>query len=370
MRPEAAATGDGAQEFRIVRLNARLMPIHPMEATLYRRYGLRPVEVEAAAPAEIIPHVTECDALLVVSAALPRAVIDSLRQCRLISRLGTGTDKIDVAAATRRGILVANVPAFCVEEMADHAMAMLLALARRMPRMVHHMRAGTYNAARQEAVTTRRLNTRTLGLVGFGASAKALARRARAAGMRVLATRRDMTAPRHEAEALGVTMTALPALLAEADFVSLHLPLTTESYHLIDAAAIRAMKPGACLINTSRGALVDEDALVAALRAGHLAGAGLDTFEQIEIFAEGVRPSDHPLLELENVVLTPHVSGLSVEALEDVARTSAENLVSVLRGRRPLAANIVNPEVVPWMPLQEHDPALFATPAANPGEPS
>lgn len=350
---------DHLKTFRIIRLNARMLPIHPAEAAMYRRYDFWPTEVEAHTPEEILSHAADCDALFVVSAALPARVIDGLQKCRLISRLGTGTDKIDVAAAKRRGILVSNVPYFCVEEMADHALGMLIALARKFPQMSRDMFAGAYRRARREGILTRRISGRTLGIVGFGASGKALARRSRACGMNVLATRRNMAAPRDEADALGVEMAGLGGLLERSDFVSLHMPLTPETHHMLDEAALSRMKPGACLINTSRGALVDEQALARHLREGHLAGAGLDTFGDIDIFAPEESPPHHPLAGLDNVILTPHVSGLSVESLEDVAREGVGNTVAVLSGYMPPPENIVNRGVVPWCPLKAHEPGLL-----------
>jgi phosphoglycerate dehydrogenase-like enzyme len=182
--------------------------------------------------------------------------------------------------------------------------------------------------------------------------------------MRVLATRRNMAAAAQAAAELGVQMVDLDTLLAESDYVSLHLPLTVETYHLFDDATLRKMKPGAFLINTARGAIVDEDALVAVLREGRLAGAGLDTFEQINIHAEHEAPPSHPLLELENVVLTPHVAAGSVQSGQDVARGGVENVVAVLRGHWPKPENIVNRGVVPRFPLEPYDDALFG--AAEP----
>lgn len=346
------------RDYRVVRLNARLSPVSPLEAALYDRYSLEPIQAEANSVEELIPLVADCDALFAVSVSLPTAVIESLRQCRLISRLGNGTDKIDVATATRRGILVTNVPYFCVEEMADHALAMLLMLARRIPQMSRYMLAGAYPQARAESLQLQRVSHSVLGLVGFGASGQALAKRARACGMRVLATRKRMDS-RDEADALGVELVDLETVLTQADFVSLHLPLSPDTYHLIDATALQRMKPGACLINTSRGALVDELALEAALREGHLAGAGLDTFAGIEIFAENPAPPTHPLTQLENVILTPHVSGLSAQAAADVLTTGVANLVTVLSGHWPHPDNIVNQGVTPWVSLADYDPALL-----------
>ncbi len=341
------------QPYRVIRLNAMLGPVSDFEADQYRQHGLAPVQVEANTPEEIIPHVKDCDAIFVISTALPTPVIESLARCRVISRMGLGTDKIDVETATARGILVTNVPTFCVEEQADHTMALLLSLARQLPLMTKALRAGTFHAAHLATRKNQRLSTLTLGLVGFGGSAKATARRAAGFGMRVLATRRRMLPADPEAEALGVQMVDLDTLLAQSDYVSLHLPLTKQSYHLFDDATLRKMKPGAYLINTSRGAIVDETALVAALREGRLGGAGIDTYEGINIFDPNEAPPVHPLvlLEMDNVVLTPHVAAGSLQAGQDVARGAVENVAAVLNGRWPPRENIVNPEVVPRFPL-------------------
>ena len=345
--------------FDVVRLNSELFPAGGLEADLYERFGLRPRQVEANTPGTIIPHVAGCDALFAVSVALPREVIDSLRNCRLISRLGTGTDKIDVARATERGIVVSNVPEFGVEDMADHTMGMILSLQRRLPSMHRRMLRGEFFAARSETVAIRRPGECALGLVGFGASAKAVAARALPFGFRLLATRRNMQAPTEEAERLRVRMVDLPTLLRESDYVSLHLPLDAGSHHLLDEEAIALMKPGALLVNTSRGAIVDERALAAALREGRLAGAGIDTFEGIEIFTTDERPPDHPLVGLDNVLLSPHVSGLSRAATRTCADAGVRNLVCALRGCLPPPGHVVNPSVVPRVPLAPHDPAVF-----------
>jgi glyoxylate reductase len=231
-------------------------------------------------------------------------------------------------------------------------MALLLGLARKLPQMSRMMAAGRFVAARQLEATSLRLSTLTLGLVGFGRSATQTAKRARGFGMRVIATRSRTGVPSPEAEALGVTLTDLETVLRESDYVSLHLPLNVATRHLIDDARLRLMKPGAYLINTSRGALVDEQALVAALREGRLAGAGLDTFERIDIFDEHESPPIHPLLELDNVILTPHIAAGSVQATQDQMRGGVENVVAVLRGCWPPEAHVVNPDVVPAVPLR------------------
>lgn len=347
------------ESMHVVRLNADLHP-NDVEIELFKQYNLHPVFCEPTTPEEIIPYVEDCDALFAVSVNLPTPVIESLRRCKVISRLGTGTDKIDVATATKRGILVTNVPLFCIQEQADHAMMLILALERKLKMMDTMMRQGLWQRSKREAVGTHRLAARTLGLVGFGNSSQETAKRARAFGMRVLATRRRMDeAAIAEAAALGVEMVDLDTLLRESDYVSLHLPLNKATYHLFDEATLHKMKPGACLINTARGAIVDEMALVRVLREGHLSSAGIDTYEMIDVFVPEGDPPNHPLLELDNVLLTPHAAGLSQEAKRDVAVGGVQNVVSILSGHWPHPDQIVNLGVEPWFPLQPYDAALF-----------
>src|SRR5215475_8584089 len=221
-------------------------------------------------------------------------------------------------------------------------MAILLSLARKLTVAQHAMAQGDLARARRAVGGNQRVSTGTLGLVGFGRSAVHMARRARGFGMRVLATRNNKHAPTNDADALGVVMTDLDTILRESDYVSLHLPLNANTYHMIDAAALQKMKPTACLINTSRGALVDEPALIEALQQGQLAGAGIDTFEMIDVFSEQLPPRLHPLSDMENVILTPHVAAGSVQASEAIYMTALENIVDILSGRWPLQENIVN----------------------------
>ncbi len=343
---------------RVVRLNARLFPPDELEKTLYARCGIQPVTVEANEPAAVIEQTAGADAVCVVSTSIPAPVMESLARCRVVSRHGVGTDKLAVDVATRMGILVTNVPRFCDEEMGDHAMALLLAVARKLPQMARAMADGAWLHSRVLSGTNRRLAGRTLGLVGFGASAVTTAERARGFGLKLLATRRRM-ATDPVAERLGVRMVDLDTLLAESDYVSLHIPLSRETYHLFDAARIARMKRGAVLINTARGAIVDETALVAALRDGRLGGAGIDTFEQINVHAEEQAPPHHALLELENVVLTPHVAAHSVESAEIQTRTAVQNALAVLAGYWPPGENVVNAGLTPRAPLAAFEPSLF-----------
>ncbi len=335
----------------IVRLTAPIFPQEDFERAAFAAAGLQPVVVDSADPDEIIAHVADADVVALIGTKLPTRIVDAMDRCRLIARMGAGTDRIDVARATERGIVVANTPYFCVDDQADHVMALLLALNLKLAHAQRSMAAGHFAEARRAAAAIQRLDTCTLGLIGFGRSAVQTARRARAFGMRVLATRRNRSAPDDDAVALGVTMTDLDTLLRESDFVSLHVPLTDATRHMIDAAAIEKMKPTACLINTSRGGNVDEAALIDALRRGRLAGAGIDTYESLDPFVDVAPPNLHPLSGMDNVILTPHLAGHSVQAKEDMMTTAVQNIVDVLAGRWPSSENIVNPQVTPRFPL-------------------
>jgi D-3-phosphoglycerate dehydrogenase len=333
--------------YRAVRLNAVTYPVDPAEHAELERAGAELVAVEGQRPDEILAAAEDCDALLVVSSRLPGIVLEGLRRCRVLSRLGAGTDRIDVAAATRAGIVVANVPDFCTNEQAEHTLVLLLAWVRRLPYMGEAMRRGDWSARHHPGV--HRLAGQSLGLIGFGASAQAVAVRAAGFGVRLLAWVRQPRKYADVARRIGVELVELDRLLAEADFVSLHLPLTDKTRGLLGATRLARMKPTAVLINTARGALVDEAALVEALRKGRLGGAALDVFDGIDVFALPGEPPRHPLLELDNVLLTPHCAGSSVESTRDSKARGARHAADVLRGRWP--PFVVNPDVVPRFPL-------------------
>lgn len=339
----------------VVRLTGPIFPPGDHERAEVARHGWTLTTVGGVTPDEIGPHLADADVVSVVGTRMPAAVIDALGRCRAIARLGAGTDRIDVARATARGIVVMNTPWFCVEEQADHAMAMILALARKLPEMQRRIEAGDYAGARRATATNPRMSRTTLGLVGFGRSAVHLARRARGFGMRVVATRRNMAAPATEADDLGVVMADLDTVLRESDFVSLHLPLTPASYHVIDGAAIARMRPRACIVNTSRGALVDESALEDAIRSGRLAGAGLDTFETFDPLEDSGPPRVHPLMGLDNVILSPHVAAGSDRSGIDSVDAAIANIAAIAAGYWPVPDHRVNPEVAPRVPLVDRD---------------
>jgi glyoxylate reductase len=286
---------------------------------------------------EIVRQVREADGLVcLLTDWIDAEVIAAGARLRVISTVAVGYDNIDVAAATARRIPVCNTPGVLTEATADLTWALLMAAARRVTEAERYLRAGRWRSWSPQLLLGQDVYGATLGLIGLGRIGQAVARRARGFDMRVLyhsATRK----PEVERE-LGVGWADLEALLRESDFVSLHVPLTEETRNLIGARELALMKPTAVLINTARGQVVDQEALVATLQGGRLAAAGLDVF-QVEPLA-----ADDPLLSLENVVLLPHLGSASVATRRRMAMMAAENLVAGLRGERP--PYLVNPEVL------------------------
>lgn len=243
-----------------------------------------------------------------------------------VVRTGIGLDTVDIAAATRHGVCITNVPDFCYDEVADITMTLLLAVARRVRRADQHVRGGSWTPS--ALLPMRRLRGQTFGIVGFGHIGSMVAERAPGFGFQVIAFDPYVDAP--AMAKLGVErVTTLEALLNRSDVVSLHTPLTEETQGLIGRAQFAAMKPGAILVNTSRGKVVDEEALIAALRSGRLAGAGLDV-----LWAEPPA-KDNPLFHMEHVVVTPHYASTTVEAIEDLAQKVSRQIVQYLRGEWP-----------------------------------
>lgn len=272
--------------------------------------------------------------LLGTRARVDVAQIDAMRECRVIARYGVGVDNIAVERATRRGILVTNVPDYCVEEVSDHAIALLLAASRRLDRAQASMRSGQWGTGIMKGV--QRLCEQTAGIVGFGRIGQAAARKVRPFVRTVLAF--DPVVPAETIAAQGAEPVDLPTLLRSSDYVSLHCPLFPETEHLINADTLRLVRPGAWLVNTSRGELVDEGALIDALAAHRLGGAALDVFGKEPV------PGDSRLFGLDNVILTPHVAWYSERALEDLQRLAAEQVCAVLQGKRP--QRLCNPGVL------------------------
>ena len=288
---------------------------------------------------ELVVAVADADAILNTVLPITARAIAAMPRCRVIVRSGVGVDNVDLGAATAAGIVVANVPDASIEEVSNHALALLLACSRKIVLLDSALRQGTWNRGLFPPMGT--LYGQTLGLIGFGRIARTLATKAQALRMRVIA--HDPLVSEADVRAANVEPVTLAALLHDSDFVSLHTPLLPATRHLIGPAQLERMKSTAYLINTARGPLVDQRALVAALRSGQIAGAGLDVFEQ-----EPLAPDD-PLLALPNVVLTPHAAAYSDAGIRELRRRAGEAAADVLRGSWP--RGLANPEVSPRYPL-------------------
>lgn len=285
--------------------------------------------VDAATTTDFLEELSEAHAVLLgTSASIDSVLIANLKKCNIIVRYGIGVDNVDVDAAGRAGIPVANVPDYCIDEVSDHVMALLLAKARRLKEAIGHALRGEWGAS--SLASTRRLSTQTLGLVGYGRIGKAVADKALTFGMRVLVHDPYSSA----AAESGMEQLDLLPLLHKSDFVSLHCPLTPSTAGIIGETTLKHFKEGAVLINTSRGGLVDENALLKAIDSGDLAGAALDVLP-VEPPDPDSRVLNHP-----KILVTPHVAWYSVDALADLRTKAAENVRDVLLGRAP--SNVVN----------------------------
>jgi glyoxylate reductase len=285
---------------------------------------------------EIIRQVAECDGLVcLLTDPIDAEVMDAAPRLRVIAQMAVGYDNIDIQAATARGIPVGNTPGVLTETTADFAWALLMATARRIGDGQNYIRDGQWQTWGPMVLLGPDLHGATLGIIGLGRIGAAVARRARGFNMRVLYYNPE-PAPELASE-VGASYASMDTLLAESDFVSLHCPLTPETVHLIGSEELRKMKPGALLINTARGPVVDQDALVEALQSDILAGAGLDVTDP-----EPIDP-DHPLVHLENVIVTPHIASASIGARNKMAELTAANLLAGLRGEQ--LPHPVNPAV-------------------------
>jgi D-3-phosphoglycerate dehydrogenase / 2-oxoglutarate reductase len=284
------------------------------------------VLAESASPKDILAVARNADAILVTYAKLPAELLRALTRCKVIGRFGLGVDNIDIKAAAALGITVTYVPDYCMHEVSDHAMALLLALARKIALSDNLVQAGRWEMS--AVVPIHRLRGRVLGLVGFGNIPRALTPKAKAFGLRVVAHDPQVTG--ETLAAMGVEAMSFERLLEISDFVSIHAPLLPATRGLFNAEVLRKMKRGAILINTARGPLVDEAALIAALDAGHLGAAALD------VVAVEPLPRESGLLGRDNVILTPHTAFYSVEALDELQTKCAADVARVLAGEPPV----------------------------------
>jgi D-3-phosphoglycerate dehydrogenase len=309
-------------------------PSLEIEAQILKAVDAELIVAETGDEAELVELAPLADAILTCWKPVTPAVLDVAERCLVVNRYGIGLDNIAVDHATQLGMLVTNVPEFCLEEVSDQAIALLLACARGIVRHARATRVGTWDL--KSVMPVPRLRGQTLGLIGYGNIARALVPKALGFGLEIMAY-----TPRLASDTLagiGRATNDLDLLLRESDYISIHAPLTAETQNLIDARALQIMKPSAYLINTSRGAIIDEGALYQALTEGWIAGAGLDVLIQ--------EPPDpaQPLLALDNVVVTPHTGFYSETAIEELARGAAQQTAQVFRGELP--TNIVNPVVM------------------------
>ncbi len=318
-------------------LVSRLLP-EPAIALLRSRAEVDAHAEDAAMPRpDLLRRLAGKQGLVcVISEIIDQPLLDACPDLRVVSNVAVGYNNVDVAACTRRGVVVTNTPDVLTDTTADFAWALLMATARRLVEADRYVREGRFQQWEYMLLLGGDINGKTLGVVGFGRIGRAMARRAVGFGMRVLYQDAVAAEPVAERE-LHATRTDLAHLLRESDFVTLHTPLSPDTRHLINAESLRSMKKTAYLINAARGPVVDEAALVQALKEGWIAGAGLDVFEE--------EPRVHPgLIGLPNVVLAPHIASGSQETRLKMATLAVDNCLAVLEGRTPPTP--VNPEVL------------------------
>ena len=281
---------------------------------------------KSTSEADILAVARDADGVLVTYAKLPGELLRQLQRCKVIGRFGLGVDNIDINVAAALNIVVTYVPDYCLQEVSDHAMALVLALARKVAFSNALVQQGRWEMP--AVVPIRRLEGQVLGLVGLGNIPRRVAPKARAFGFKVIA--HDPYVSPSIAQELGVELVSFERLLEISDFISVHAPLTPQTRGLFNADAFGRMKKGAHIVNTARGPLLDEAALVAALDAGHLGGAALD------VVATEPLSKESPLLGRSNVILTPHTAFYSIEALEELQTKCATDVAQVLSGERPI----------------------------------
>lgn len=304
------------------------------EAEVLRAAGIEPVVAPDGSAGTLAGLASDVDAIMFCFAQVPGEVLRAAPNCKVASRYGIGVDNLDIPACTELGIVVTNVPDYCMDEVADHVMGMLLAFNRKILKHSAAVKAAGWTSV-VLTDTMHRLRDTTLGIAGMGRIGRVVAARARAFGMAVLA--HDPFVSQEQAPE-GVRMVGLGEMLEASDFVTLHAPLTPETTGLIGREELRLMKTDAFLINAARGPLIDEPALIEALRDGEIGGAGLDVLE------EALPPDDHPLYGFDNVIITPHTAFYSQASTLELERRTAAEVVRVLNGERP--ENLVNPEVL------------------------
>ena len=306
------------------------------EREVLAQIGAEIIEAPDGSEDTLASLAVDCDAIMTCFAQVTERVVRSAEKCMVISRYGVGVDNIAVDTATELGIPVTYVPDYSVDEVSDHVMALLLTWNRQVGFYDRVAKEGRWEGTRSP-VPLVRLRGRTMGIVGLGRIGRSVAAKSLAFGLEVLA--HDPFLPVDGPRPQGVELVDLPNLLERSDYISLHTPLNDETRGLISTAELALMKSSAFLINCARGPIIDEAALYVALRDGKIGGAGLDVMEQ------ALPPADHPMFQLDNLLVTPHVGFLSQESVHELEVRTAKATVDVLQGRMP--EFLVNPPVLP-----------------------
>jgi D-3-phosphoglycerate dehydrogenase len=318
----------------VVHIDAKESPLEPERAAL-AGIDCEIISIAVSSEGEIIEAVKHATVILNDHSPVTAAMVDQLTNCKLIIRYGHGYDTVDVDACTEAGIIVTNIAGSTSEEVSNHALTLMLASAREIKRLDLATTSGRWGEVYSRSILNH-IYGETVGIVGFGWIGRAMARKCKALGMNVLVN--DPHVGEHLAVEYGVEFTSKDDLLKRSDYITLHVPHLEDTHHFIDANALETMKPSAYLINTSRGPVVDEKALVHALQNKQIAGAGIDVYEEEPLSL------DNPILKMENVICTPHVAGSSEVGWEIIRRRAGEEAARVLRGNRPNV--VVNPEVL------------------------
>lgn len=304
------------------------------ERRIVTEFGAQLEACQCRSEDEVIGATNDADAIIVQYCNITPRVIEHFEHCKLVIKYGIGADNINVDAATKHGVYVANVSAYGIQEVANHTMAFLLAWSRVLPVLTSQLKQGVWGYGDCGAV--QRLSVSTLGLWGFGRIPQLVCERARAFGMKVLVY--DPYMDKNQIKEKGAVQVGLDTLLEMSDYVSVHCPLNEDTHHLLDRKAFSKMKKSAYVINTARGGVICQSDLVEALQNGEIAGAALDVFENEPL------PADDPLLQLPNVIATSHLAWYSEQAVMDVQRMAAEEVVHVLAGNPPV--NLINRELL------------------------
>lgn len=312
-------------KFKVVVTDYEYATLAPEQEVLSQVDGVEFIAVQCKTEDEVIEVAKDADGLINQYAPITRKVFENSPNLKVVSRYGVGVNTIDVDAATEYGVMVGNVTDYCMDEVSDHAFALLMACARKVVLLNKEVKKGNWDF--KVGVPVYRLRGRVLGLIGLGKIPQSLATKAQAFGMKVVAF--DPFVPKDVANGLGVELLELNELCAQAHFVSVHAPLIESTKGMMGEEQFKAMKKEAFIINTARGPVIDEQALIKALEHGEIAGAGLD------VVVEEPIQKDNPLVKMDNVILNPHVAWYSEEAQLELKRKTAQNVVDVLNGFYP-----------------------------------